>query len=274
MARFESDFGRLAIRLAGCLALVGMTSSASAQIGEADRIARCENNRARMVEIQAAWPRGPAGWSDQQIATARLAQARLRQRWGEIFVYGANELSDQQKREQALQILTETGNTLLPLGMSCYPLGYDCEPEFDRQLSSGLAEAERAAPRRAALLQQFNVYRTNYLALECLRGAVAQNSTSDIGFAMMTGTFDSTFGTLTLSTGGGSYDYYGGQIRVTGISGNVMEGTWTQTRSGNQCPDGQHRGRFRFQFDASGFRGSYSYCDGEGGGPWNGRRRQ
>jgi hypothetical protein len=79
----------------------------------------------------------------------------------------------------------------------------------------------------------------------------------------MTGTFDSTNGLMQLGPGGGSYANYGGQLSVTRVQGNIMEGTWTQTASGGQCPDGRHRGRFRFDFTENGFTGTWSYCDQE-----------
>lgn len=92
--------------------------------------------------------------------------------------------------------------------------------------------------------------------------------------AWMTGTFSSSFGTMRLSPGGGSYDQNGGTLAVTKISGATMEGTWRQTGSGGQCPDGSNRGRFSFTFTATGFTGSWSYCDAPPDkGGWNGTRQ-
>ena len=271
MARFEYNIRRL-VRLAACLALVGMSSSAVAQIDERDRLERCANNRARMLEIQSQWPTGEAGWSDEQIALALAALRNLEtanRRAQSLFNDPSSlALSD------AADIVREMVPIARQFDITCFPFGIACGNVFVRELENKIDAAETGRSRRAALLQRFNAYRSNYIALDCVRGAIAQNSTSDISFALMTGTFDSSFGLLTLSTGGGSYDYQGGQIRVTGISGNVMEGIWTQTRSAEQCSDGQYRGRFRFEFSATGFSGNYSYCDGTNGGAWNGTRRQ
>ncbi|MES2444362.1 MAG: hypothetical protein V4574_16160 [Pseudomonadota bacterium] len=91
--------------------------------------------------------------------------------------------------------------------------------------------------------------------------------------AWMTGRFNSSSGMMTLSPGGGNYEQYGGTLAVTAINGATMEGTWRQTASGGQCPDGSHRGRFSFTFTATGFTGSWSYCDAAPNkGGWNGTR--
>jgi hypothetical protein len=269
MARFETIGGRIIGRLAACLALAAMTSGAAAQISDQDRLSRCENNRARMLEIQAAWPRGPRGWSDEQLARARRAMPTFR-----IYHDRAFRLSGDAQREDRMTVVRDMAQLAAQFGVICFPLGPECSSSLLDSMERGLVDAEEAASERTALLEQFNRYRSNYIALNCTAGAASSLSGSDLGFAIMTGTFDSNFGLLTLSTGGGSYDYYGGQLRVSGISGNVMEGTWTQTRSGRQCPDGLYRGRFRFTFTSSGFSGSFGYCEDEpGAGVWNGTRR-
>lgn len=93
--------------------------------------------------------------------------------------------------------------------------------------------------------------------------------------AWMTGTFDSSGGLMTLSPGGGRYADRGGQLQVTRIQGNVMEGIWTQTESGGQCADGRYYGKFRFEFREDGFTGTYGYCDKEPTqGGFSGKRRK
>eukprot|EP01030_Chromulinospumella_sphaerica_P033460 gene33460-34327_t len=79
----------------------------------------------------------------------------------------------------------------------------------------------------------------------------------------MTGTFDTGGGVMTLTPAGGSYPYANGTMTTTRITGNVMEGIWTQTSSGGQCPDGSHRGRYRLEFTESGFTGVFGYCEEE-----------
>jgi hypothetical protein len=90
----------------------------------------------------------------------------------------------------------------------------------------------------------------------------------------MTGAFDTDFGMLTLSRTDGSYSYKDGRVVISKIVGDFMDGTWTQSSSGQECSDGAYRGTFHFRFSRDGFTGSYGYCDGPtSAGPWNGRRR-
>ena len=93
--------------------------------------------------------------------------------------------------------------------------------------------------------------------------------------AWMTGTFDSTFGLMQFSPGGGTYtNPEGSSLQVTGINGAVVEGIWQQpVASGSACTDGVSRGRFRFTFNSSGFSGLWSYCDKEPSYSWSGTRR-
>jgi len=90
----------------------------------------------------------------------------------------------------------------------------------------------------------------------------------------MTGTFDSDFGALVLTKTDGTYSYKNGRVTITKIYGDFMDGTWSQSESGQRCPDGAYRGTFHFQFTKTGFTGHYGYCDGQANaGPWNGTRR-
>lgn len=90
----------------------------------------------------------------------------------------------------------------------------------------------------------------------------------------MIGTFDSDFGVLTLSALGGSYTHQDGHVRVTGRNGADVEGVWQELSGTHRCADGTYHGRFRFEFTATGFTGSYGYCDDPpGAGRWNGARR-
>jgi hypothetical protein len=89
----------------------------------------------------------------------------------------------------------------------------------------------------------------------------------------MYGTYETDFGTLTLGGNGGSYSYKSGHVCIAKIVANFMEGTWTQSESGQRCADGTYHGRFRFNFNKDGFTGTYGYCEGApNAGPWNGRR--
>lgn len=88
------------------------------------------------------------------------------------------------------------------------------------------------------------------------------------------GTYDTTFGTLTLSNGSGVYSYKDGRVSLSRIEGNYAEGTWEQSTSDRQCPDGRYYGRMRFEFTKTGFVGKYSYCEDDpvDQNTWNGTR--
>ncbi len=90
----------------------------------------------------------------------------------------------------------------------------------------------------------------------------------------MTGTFDTDLGVLVLAGNEGTYSTLNGRVTVTGIAGDVMDGTWTTSWSTQRCADGAYRGHFRFTFDPAGFTGAYGFCDGPPtAGVWNGTRR-
>jgi hypothetical protein len=95
-----------------------------------------------------------------------------------------------------------------------------------------------------------------------------------ISDAWMTGSFQTSFGVLTLEADGGAYDYSDGRVTVDHVDGSVMTGIWRQARSGRQCADGGYWGRFHFEFTSAGFAGTYTYCDEEAvAGEWSGTRR-
>lgn len=88
------------------------------------------------------------------------------------------------------------------------------------------------------------------------------------------GTYDSDFGVLMLTKTDGTYSFKDGRVTLSKIYGDFVDGTWSQSESGQQCSDGSYRGTFHFSFTQDGFTGSYGYCDGPtNAGPWNGKRR-
>jgi hypothetical protein len=88
------------------------------------------------------------------------------------------------------------------------------------------------------------------------------------------GTYDTTFGKLTLKGSSGDYSYSDGKVSVSRVQGNWVEGTWEQSKSSRQCDDGRYYGRFRFEFTAAGFTGIYGYCGDDPGSAnvWDGSR--
>ena len=90
---------------------------------------------------------------------------------------------------------------------------------------------------------------------------------------LTTGTFDTSFGTLTLGTKRGAYTVKNGRVIVENRHDNIVEGRWEQSSAARQCPDGRYWGKFVFAFDANGFTGFYGYCDEPPtAGAWNGKR--
>ncbi len=88
------------------------------------------------------------------------------------------------------------------------------------------------------------------------------------------GTFDTDFGVLTLTPQGGTYSVNDGHVIVANVSGDVMAGTWTQSRAGHAVRRRHLSRRLHVRFNAQGFVGSYGYCDDPPtAGRWNGTRR-
>jgi hypothetical protein len=89
----------------------------------------------------------------------------------------------------------------------------------------------------------------------------------------MTGTFDTSFGQLTVTPKGGTYTVGNGQLRAVTTQCVQMTGIWVQSTSAHQCPNGQYYGKFKFDFTHDSFTGTFGYCDGPlTGGAWNGKR--
>ena len=87
-----------------------------------------------------------------------------------------------------------------------------------------------------------------------------------------TGEFDTDFGKMNLGETGGVYVERGGQVTITRVDGNTVEGIWLQSTANQRCPDGSYRGRFRFTFTARGFTGQAGYCNEDPNRQWNGVR--
>ena len=264
------------LRFASFLFLLACAGDAAAQINERDRLERCANNRARIAALEASRPAGAAGWSDEQISRARTALRTLeKQQWEAHRLASLASNKGDPHYQQALAVIQQMTQSARTFDILCYPYSDQCGFVVTMELGKKIQAAEAARPQLAALQQEMERHRTNLVALGCDQVAGGRSDAGSASAAQwMTGTFDSSFDVLTLSPGGGSYAYQGGQVQVSGIQGNVMEGIWTQTRSGRQCPDGRYYGRFRFTFTAGGFSGSYGYCDEEpGAGAWTGTRR-
>ena len=99
----------------------------------------------------------------------------------------------------------------------------------------------------------------------------ATGRSSAAGCSAGNGTWNSDYGTLTLTTNGtsvsGTYDYDGGKITGT-VSGNTLKGTWSQQPS-YQPPSDAGDIQFTFNTDGS-FSGQWRYGSSGDWQPWNG----
>jgi hypothetical protein len=93
-----------------------------------------------------------------------------------------------------------------------------------------------------------------------------------------TGTWDSSFGKMTLTQSGknvsGTYDYYSGEVKGEIRADGNLYFTWTQKN-----PDKKGTGFFTLSSDGKSFSGSWDYTLSDGkpannGGGWSGRRIQ
>jgi hypothetical protein len=86
------------------------------------------------------------------------------------------------------------------------------------------------------------------------------------------GTYRTSFGAMTLTESGGTYDAKSASLVIVLISGNTAQGFWTQDDAAERCANGSYSGQFRFTFTAEGFTGTYGRCDEEPAREWNGVR--
>jgi len=114
----------------------------------------------------------------------------------------------------------------------------------------------------------------NAKAAESAGGPLAQFASGEMTPSFGSGRYQTTFGAMSLDGRTGSYDYSGGNIKVTAVNGDEIDGIWEQTKSSHQCSDGRFYGHFHFTFSAAGFSGRFGYCDDapSEANVWNGSR--
>src|SRR5262245_38311654 len=90
LKRGASGLGRSLI-----VALAATSVAASAQISEADLLARCQNNQAGLDAIRAQLSQtGPAYWSEEQLALARTIRETLVQKSNQIALSNDRALAE------------------------------------------------------------------------------------------------------------------------------------------------------------------------------------
>jgi hypothetical protein len=284
VSRWKSNDRRLRLAFWLLAASAALAAPASAQVDEADRLARCANNRERLARIEtesaALERRIGSFWSDEKLARAR-SFARSLAPDASRPAFDLQELMDQWAHSAGEFGIPRCRMKFDP-NAARSPL-QDCRLLYSREIASRIDRETERMPERDSLLRErlrlrgeVDRHRTNLAALDCDRTAAADGRNADSGgnaTSWMTGSFATSEGDIILSPTGGSYDQDSGRLSVTRIAGNVMEGRWREGSSGRRCADGSYYGRFRFTFTAAGFSGAWGYCDDEPDHPWTGTRK-
>jgi hypothetical protein len=194
-------FGDRRFHWALALSLAAFASQASGQINEADRLARCQNNRDALANLQAqqrqiAYLTPGAVWTGEQVSRARTAlrsitgyRAELRDRRNWLLEWtqagkpensAATWHAEEEKRLTA-QIRAIAGD----FGILCPPLAEDdCSDTAQKNLTDYIDQFVAANGQNERLNQQMEAHRTNLAALRCdLAAAPAQFATNVPGMA-------------------------------------------------------------------------------------------
>jgi hypothetical protein len=165
-------------RLALPALLIAVAVTASAQINEQDRLNRCQNNRAQLVELGRQLR---SSWDDEHVAKARTALISLRR------------LSTTMHRDESLLLrfqdpelnknpidvdpryvhddLNRTRTafmaTALSVGVACRVEDDGCPDRLIALIEKNIDTAVASSGEREAMVQEMARYRTNYMALRC-----------------------------------------------------------------------------------------------------------
>jgi hypothetical protein len=248
-----------------CLLSLAFSATAAEELSEAQRKERCDNNFARLNEL------------DAQLAGLKLPLAETEWRKAQ------DDLNVVRIAVEGGQIAFTTEIKALFTGYSAkYGYGWAsclasdmvaCGEGLKLHIAKLLDASHEMKQQILKVQEQIKFHETNVVALNC-RGD---------GNAMFTvaGTWNTNWGTMELqgdTSVAGKYAYQEG--RVEGIlTGRVCGGYWAQARSGKECKESElgskYWGRFTMTFAANGksFGGSWGYCNGPlSEGSWAGTR--
>lgn len=225
-----------------------------AQIAE-----RCENNRARLAELKR-----------QSEAIPLMTPFEVKRVADDVIALGSIAAKGGVDAEDATMIRDLAVRYKFGLA-GCLTLSME---QCGIDLLDTIQKAERDNANHLtayqALQNEMHPHEVNLVALGC-----------DSPILEVAGEWTSNWGAMHLDGSGtieGTYDYQGGRIYGT-MTGSVLEGKWSQTRSGQECKSpelgSKFWGRLKFSFDASGnsFSGDWSYCEADvGGGDWTGSK--
>jgi len=263
------------------LLLFGLSAvSASAQLSEADRLARCANNRQAITALES---RLTASWSRPQIAEARVGMDRFKAYYARGLVLKAKQGKTGQDYHELDWLSAQLEATSRAFNIPCVRQQGGCAPALIRRFESEIARSTAALPERDAGERQIAAHRSNLAALHCdelpsgteaVVASVAERPAG--GCNGFVGTWNTNYGPMWIQGNGssitGAYEWTGSNGRrrdsFTGtVTGNVAEGTYSQP--GYPNPDYQS-GRFRFELHGSSFSGTGWSRSGGGGLAWNG----
>ncbi len=176
---------------------------ALAQINEADRLARCQNNRDALARLEAA--RGTF-MDDEQIARANTALRAIQALEAQInsIFFDANTVMNFRSLAEArpaspsrtieladfdaqLRDMTRRNGELgerirvaaEPFGLACAPGDYACSRQLQQALARLIETAVAQRSQYPALLRQIAAHQTNLIALNCDTAAAGQTIQSD-----------------------------------------------------------------------------------------------
>lgn len=244
--------------------LAVFATAAQAQISEADRLARCQNNRDALARLQ----QSIAGdWNDDQWARVRAAARAISQADRDIRhverVVATVALSGHWGSYRAIEEARKRKlDAASAIGLTCPPHSA-CEYNMGSTLN---AMIERAEPRRQQVLdirRQMAIHQTNLVALQCDRPSTgyaladpygSRWSESENGWSGdwvrrgKSNVFDASWG--------------GGSVRAVltmSISGNQVSVSRQGATDGNNC---------QYQGTLDGYQASGTYRCTSGGGNW------
>jgi hypothetical protein len=235
---------------------------------EADRLARCENNRARITEIEARLQQlQPMGQSVARQITDDIADLTdfLKESWlGPMQLAKVSEISYRYGFDP--RACLDSGE---PMDA--------CLKQLDTHISEWADERRAEDRERDDLLKQLRSHQTNIVALYCNDATTPTAATLD-----PSGDWVTTFGDMSLSYNvdhyEGRYTYGGGRIDAK-MNGDRLVGYWiSPTGTERACEEKkygtEYYGRFEFTFSSSArFTGIWGYCnDPPGEGKWDGGR--
>ena len=159
----------------GLLALVA-AQPAFAQINEADRLARCRNNRAALAQLEAT---RESYATEEQIARARTALVSITKIHAEHNrnIQEANEIGTSNTDHARIRFddlilrnieLNErvrlVGNSV---NFNCSSGDFGCVWHMPQRLAQSINAAVAQQPQRQQFLQQVQTYRSSLIALRC-----------------------------------------------------------------------------------------------------------